>query len=230
MSMVRLPANLEAALHRPTHEAMPAQVILRDGSTVLIRRVTPADAPELAAGFAALSEESRRLRFLGTKPGLSQAELRYLTDVDGHRHEALCAIDPSTNQGVGVARFVRDGEDRSRAEVAVTVLDSWQRRGLGTALLEALSQRAREEGVSHFTALVAADNLSMRRLLGRLEAPVSQIRPVGSAAEYEIEIEAKGLGAVLQDALRAAAEGHWKLPPRLWTALRGLVPFHMPGR
>ncbi len=72
---------------------------LRDGSEVLISRLTPADAPLLADAFTRLSEESRRLRFLGPKPSLSSAELRYLTEVDGHRHEALSAIDPATGQG-----------------------------------------------------------------------------------------------------------------------------------
>lgn len=230
MSMVRLPANLQEALQRSDREVVTVPARLRDGSEVVIRRVTPDDAPELAAAFARLSAESRRLRFLTTKPSLTDAELRYLTHVDGHRHEALCAFDPATHEGVGVARFVRDEHDASRAEVAVTVVDTWQRRGLGTVLLDAISQRAREEGIIHFTALVAADNLSMKRLLDRLDAPVSRIRLAGSVAEYEIEIEPKGLGTRLEDALRAAAEGYWQLPPRLWTALRGLVPFHLPGR
>src|SRR5205085_4610386 len=66
---------------------------LRDGGEVLISRLTPADAPLLAEAFAQLSEESRRLRFLAPKPTLSAAELRYLTEVNGHRHEALSAID-----------------------------------------------------------------------------------------------------------------------------------------
>jgi hypothetical protein len=85
-------------------------VMLRDGTRVLLGRITPADAPRLADGFARLSEESRRLRFLTPKPRLSQSELRYLTEVNGDRHEALGAIDPVTGRGVAVARFVCDPE------------------------------------------------------------------------------------------------------------------------
>jgi GNAT superfamily N-acetyltransferase len=203
------------------------EVSLRDGSRVLIRRLRPADAPEVQAAFARLSEESRRLRFLTAKPSLSDSELRYLTDVDGSRHEAICAIDPASGQGVGIGRFVRDEPGSPRAEVAVTVVDAWQRRGLGTILLETLAERAREEGISEFTALVAADNRSMNMLLDQLGAPVHRLRRLGEALEYEIEVAPRGLGARLQDALRAAAQGHWTLPPGLWEALRSLVPVRL---
>ena len=209
--------------------AVRVNATLRDGSEVLVRRLTPPDAPGLEAGFARLSEESRRLRFLTTKPRLSASELHYLTDVDGHRHEALVAIDPETRHGVGIARFVQDEDDPRRAEVAVTVVDEWQHRGVGSLLLTVLSDRAREEGITTFTALVAADNKSMNNLLTRLSAPVTKIRPIGEAAEYEIELAPKGLGTWLHDALRAAAEGNWHLPPGLWDALRALVPVRLRG-
>lgn len=211
-------------------DSLPAEATLRDGTRVRLRRVTPADAPALADAFTRLSEESRRLRFLAPKPRLSPSELRYLTEVDGHNHEALTAIDPTTGDGVGIGRWVRDRDDPGRAEIAVTVADDWQGRGMGTLLLEHLTERAREEGVARFTALVAADNLSMQRLLSRLDVPVHQVRPLGEAAEYEIEVAPRGMGARLQDALRAAAEGHWRMPPRLWETLRSLVPLPLSRR
>jgi RimJ/RimL family protein N-acetyltransferase len=211
-------------------EAIRAEATLRDGSQVRLRRITPADAPVLEEAFGRLSEESRRLRFLTAKPHLTRAELDYLTQVDGHNHEALAAIDPATGDGVGIGRWVRDRQDPTRAEVAVTVADAWQGRGMGTALLDQLSERAREEGVTTFTALVAADNVSMQRLLKRLDAPVQKVKPVGEAAEYEIELGPRGLASRLQDALRAAAEGSWRVPPRLRDALGSLVPFRLPRR
>ena len=147
-------------------------VRLRDGSAVLIRPVRPEDAGLLEDGFARLSDRSRRLRFLGPKASLSAAELRYLTDVDHRDHEALGALDHARGGGVGIARYVRDREDPHAAEIAVTVIDGWQGRGLGTELLARLSERACQEGIGRFTAAVAADNAAMTGLLRNLGAEV----------------------------------------------------------
>src|SRR5438132_13388115 len=155
--MPRASATASSRNGCPVTPFRPEDVTLRDGSRVRIARITPQDAPLIAEGFQRLSAESRRLRFLTAKPTLSSSELKYLTEVDGHRHETLGAIDPATGQGVAVARFVRDEEDPSRAEVAVTVADDWQRRGLGTILLDRLADRARQEGIQRFTALMAGD-------------------------------------------------------------------------
>jgi RimJ/RimL family protein N-acetyltransferase len=151
-----------------TGRAAGGRVVLRDGSKVVIRQVRSADAPLLADGFARLSPQSRQLRFLRRKDALSAAELRYFTDVDHHDHEALGALDRAGGRGVGVARYVRDAGDPYAAEIAVTVVDDWQGRGLGTELLAQLSGRARAEGIRRFTALVSADNAAMIALLRRL--------------------------------------------------------------
>jgi GNAT superfamily N-acetyltransferase len=205
----------------------PESAVLDDGSRLLTARVTHRDAPTLAEGFRRLSEESRRLRFLSPKPTLSRSELQYLTEVDGHDHEALGAIDPLTGQGVGIARFVRDQEDPTSAEAAITVADEWQRRGVGRLLLERLSDRARAEGITHFSALVSGDNRGMQALIARLGYPahISQVRE--GTFLYEVELGSQGLASQLEQALRAAATGHFRLPPRLWDALRSLVPLRL---
>src|ERR1700758_3110348 len=101
------------------------------------------------------------MRFLTPKKELSPAELRYFTDVDHHDHEALGALDHADGRGVGVARYVRDTEDPQAAEIAVTIIDDWQGRGLGTELLAQLSDRARQEGICRFTATGAYGNAAM---------------------------------------------------------------------
>ncbi len=226
--LVRPHARGQSGRARPAGRAhVGATLTLKDGSRVVVRRLTPADAPQLADAFARLSAESRRLRFLTAKPSLSQSELRYLTEVDGHRHEALCAIDPDSGEGVAVARFVRDERDPSRAEVAITVADVWQRRGLGKLLLSRLADRARQEGIHRFTALLTTENRSMRILLAHLDSPAHLNRVAGEIAEYEIELAPRGLGAQLEEALRAAASGQLRVPPRVCDALRALVPLHL---
>ena len=200
---------------------------LPDGAELIIGRVTPADAPVLAEGFAQLSTESRRLRFLTAKPTLSARELRYLTEVDGHDHEALGAVDPVTHRGVAVARFVRDDGDRTRAEAAITVADDWQRRGVGKLLLERLADRARAEGITRFVALVSGENRGMQALVKHLGGPVHIAPLAGGTYEYEVELGSRGLAGQLEAALRGAAAGHLPMPPQLRELLRTLVPLNL---
>jgi RimJ/RimL family protein N-acetyltransferase len=170
---------------RPAMEGTPAT--LRDGSTVLIRQVRRTDAPLLADGFARLSARSRRMRFLSTKTTLSASELRYFTDVDHHDHEALGALSPADGRGVGIARYIRDPGDPEAAEIAVTIADDWQGRGLGTELLVRLSDRARQAGIGRFTATVSADNVAMPRLLWKMGAELTG-RSRGTV-DYEVALE-----------------------------------------
>jgi RimJ/RimL family protein N-acetyltransferase len=172
---------------RGTLRAVGQPAVLHDGSAVLIRQVSGDDAALLADGFARLSEQSRRMRFLLAKKVLTPAELRYLTEVDHHDHEALGALADGTNIGVGIARYIRDNRDPRSAEVAVTVVDDWQHRGLGTELLSRLSDRAREEGIGRFTALVATDNVPVAGLLRKMCATL--ISRDFDAAEYELILD-----------------------------------------
>jgi hypothetical protein len=68
-------------------------------------------------------------RFLAPHGRLTESELRYFTEVDHHDHEALVAIDPNTGHCTGVARYVRSTDDPAVAELAVAVVDGWQRQG-----------------------------------------------------------------------------------------------------
>src|SRR6476469_5677670 len=173
---------VHAAPPRPAMEGTPAT--LRDGSTVLIRQVRGTDAPLLADGFARLTARSRHLRFLGPKKMLSAAELRYLTQVDHHDHEAIGALSPAEGRGVGVARYIRDADDPRAAEIAVTIVDDWQGRGLGAELLARLSDRARQEGIRRFTALADAGNVAVAALLRNAGARI--VRRGRGTVDYEI--------------------------------------------
>lgn len=135
---------------------------------LVIRPISPEDGPALVDGFERLSDASRYRRFLSPHDHLSAAEVRYFTEVDHHDHEALVAVDPQTGAGVGVARYVRSKEDPQEAEIAIAVVDDWQRQGVGTRLASALADRAREEGISVFTGLVLAENELMLSLAGEL--------------------------------------------------------------
>jgi RimJ/RimL family protein N-acetyltransferase len=162
---------------------------LRDGSEVLIRQVHGGDAPLLADGFARLSARSRLMRFLTPKKELSATDLRYFTEIDHHDHEALGALDATDGRGVGVARYVRSAEDPRAAEIAVTVVDEWQGRGLGGVLVAQLAERARAEGIDRFTALVAADNVAMAGLARSIGAVI--VGRESATVFYEIGLVAE---------------------------------------
>jgi GNAT superfamily N-acetyltransferase len=179
-------------------------VALRDGSRVVVRPLRPDDRERLRAGFARLGPRSRYQRFLAPMAELTEADLTYLTDVDHHDHEALAAVDPATGEGVGVARFVRCADRPDAAEAAVTVIDDWQGRGLGTVLLDLLAERAREEGVVRFTALLLAENRDMLDVLEGVAAiRVVERRP--GTIEIEAELPSGGAGAHLLALLGQAA-------------------------
>ena len=182
-------------------------VTLRDGARVRLRPIAAEDKPLLAASFERLSEESRYRRFLTAKSRLSAPELAYLVDqVDHSDHEAITALDTDTGALLGIARYVRSAEDPETAEVAVTVADDWQRRGLGRALLDRLADRARREGVRRFSALVLGEN---RAALG-LFADLGELRRRTGAGDVELLIDLppeRGMGAQLARALRAAGGG-----------------------
>jgi hypothetical protein len=105
-----------------------------------------------------------------------------------------------------VARFVRDEARPDTAEAAVTVIDDWQGRGVGTALLDLLAERAREEGVVRFTALLLAENREMLELLDSI-GPVRVVDRQSGTVEIEAELAPLGAGPVLHGVLGASARG-----------------------
>ena len=111
-----------------------------------IRELTGDDGAAVDAVFAGLSTHSRLLRYHSPLSRLTTPARAALLDVDGRDRLGLVAELPSpTGWGaVGMARLVRTGPDE--AEIAVEVVDSWQRRGVGLRLLTELGARARRSG------------------------------------------------------------------------------------
>jgi GNAT superfamily N-acetyltransferase len=151
-------------------------VSLSGGDRVLVRHLLASDRQELAERYLELSPEARRLRFFNAPDHLSTRLLDYLLDVDGVDRCALAAfaIDDDGAPGVGIARYARSHDDPSCAEAAVTVLDAYQSRGIGTELMYRLAEQARRNGISTFTASVMWEN---HDLLDSLRALGAEIQP-----------------------------------------------------
>lgn len=153
-------------------------IILGDGQELSVRPITPASKPVIAAAMTRLSPESIRRRFFAPRRELSEAELQRLTALDGWNQYALGACirgQDGTLEGVGVARFARTPEDSYAAELAITVVDAFQGRGVGKALFARLVNAAAARGIRTLHAIVLPDNAAIIGLLQR-HAPWSRWR------------------------------------------------------
>ncbi len=185
---------------------LPTSVVLRDGSEVVLRCLVPADREPLATAYEVLSEESRRRRFFSPPKHLSPGLLDYLTDLDHDERFAVVAFEPTSPKvGLGLARWVRDRTDPTRAEPAVAVIDSWHHRGLGTALLTALVDAAGSKGITTFVADVLWENEAILDPLRALGARVSAAEPGVASIEFDLP-ERVGDTALHHLLARAAAE------------------------
>ena len=141
---------------------------LSDGRMLYLRAIQPKDRHSLREElFLKLSPESLRNRFMALKQELSPVELKYFTDVDFLHHVALVAeIDCDSHRRlVGVGRFVRADRESNHAEIALTVIDAFQGKGIGGLLLQQLIGCARELGVKRLDGSMFAQNMRMANLL-----------------------------------------------------------------
>jgi RimJ/RimL family protein N-acetyltransferase len=173
--------GLERHVPRETGAALRGErVTLPDGARIVIRPIEPEDVHELAAGFERLGALSRFRLFRERVHRLTRQQLLELTQVDHDSHEALVAFDAATGEGVAIARYERVPGDSTRAEVWCAVLDSWQRRGVGSALAERLAARARAAGIERCTALIVVGDEPARHLLLRVAEEVGEQRDGGT--------------------------------------------------
>ena len=162
-SSVLPPGPLTAAEAR----ALAFEIRLRDGRRVLVRPVIPEDARRLQEGLTRMSWQSRLFRFHRRLSRLSREQLHYLAAVDQRTHVAWGALslEEPGMPGVGVARYGVEQDDARTARAVITVIDDYQRVGLGMALLEMLRVTAHENGVTRLIGHILPENMAGRRLV-----------------------------------------------------------------
>jgi len=150
--------------------------VTHTGHTVNLRLVKKSDAAMLVDMYYRLSPETKRLRFHLYTAKLPEErvwdEAKALSNLDPERQMAIVGTiteDDGQEHAVGVARFARANNTDVEAEVAIVVRDDFQRRGLGKYLLLRLADRARELGITHFSAWVLADNVRLMKLIKGME-------------------------------------------------------------
>ena len=190
-----------------TGASQPQLVTLRSSDVVRIRQIRPEDAPALILAYEKLGEQSRYRRFFTVMPELPDATLKAAVEVDHVDHEALVALPLLSAEIVGEGRFIRLPDQPGTAEVGVTVIDAWQGRGLGSALLARLSERAFEAGIEYFTAEVLAENRAMLALLPSLGQVETESRGPVVATRVELAEPPRPAAPDFLGLLTAAARG-----------------------
>jgi GNAT superfamily N-acetyltransferase len=195
---------------------MAEQALLRDGTPAWVLPLLPGDRDRLVEAFEQLSPESRRQRFLSPVSHLSESMLQHLVDeVDGRDHVALvlaAETEPGVFEPVGIGRMVRYGDLPQAADLAVTVRDEWQGRGVATALLPVLVSQ-RPAGVTHVLTEVASDNPASLAMLRRLGP--TRVHDTGLGV-YDVEVDLTGRGEPLAGTgedgtrLHPALTGSWR--------------------
>jgi len=154
--------------------------------SLTVREITIDDIERLRRMFNRLSPDSVYRRFFSPIHEPSRTALLWLTSVDHDTREALVALDG--DEIVAVARY--DGRaDRNTAEIAVTVEDDWQHRGVGQRLTKRLAKRAIDHGIESFELVVQPDNRAALGLLRKL-SPDASVRFDGGEYAASVPLDA----------------------------------------
>jgi len=140
---------------------------LPDGLVVWVSPLTLDDRHVVEEGFDELSQESKFSRFGLGLGHLTASELDYLTDVDQRDHVAW-GVSSVESEGMGVGRYIITGGSPC-AEIALTVMDEWQGKGVGTLLLRVLGAIAKADGVDEFCFRFVPGNEQVRKMLQGIE-------------------------------------------------------------
>jgi acetyltransferase len=169
--------------------AVPASVTLRDGTVLRFAPLRATDTAMWVEAFEHLSEQSRHNRFLVTVDHPSERMIDQLVrQVDGYRHVAL--VGRIDDRPVVIARYVRLPGDGRTAELAITVADEWQGRGVGSAAAAVLGRHALDHGVTRLTGSILRSNTAILHLMAGMGA-------------LRIDDESSGLLEVSVDLLHA---------------------------
>jgi acetyltransferase len=149
----------------PYPKSLERELLLRDGTRLLVRPIRPEDAEAERRFVARLSPQTLYMRLHAPARELSVEQLMRFTQIDYDREMALVAVDGQSDGEIrAIVRYTRlaDGEN---AEFAVTVEDSWQGRGLGSAMMQAIEQCAHDRNLAGMFGYVLSENEAMYRLM-----------------------------------------------------------------
>jgi RimJ/RimL family protein N-acetyltransferase len=156
---------------QPLPQRWHERLVLADGRELLLRPIVPADAEPLRVGFALLTPEEVRLRFLHPLKELGPDLLHRLTHLDPKRDFALVAAEPLPAGEALVGAVGRASIDESgrSAEFALLVSRILGGQGLGVLLMKQLIRWARLKKLDTLYGDVLDENhamLALAQMLG----------------------------------------------------------------
>lgn len=154
-----------------------------NGSFYQIGAVLPSYKRDLAEGFQSLSLNSIRNRFHGIKKEFSEQELNYLTHLDGINHYAL-GLRNAAHEGIAVARMIRNNSMATEAEVAITIIDRYQKKGFGSFLFKCIAYVAYERGVQTLIINLLDHNEGMMKVTGKIGRISRRVRYLDNLTLY----------------------------------------------
>jgi RimJ/RimL family protein N-acetyltransferase len=182
-------AEIEGRLATVGSPDMHAKYVLKDGTRIDFRPTHPTDEPRMKDLFYDLSQQTVYYRFMRAMKSLPEKTLLNMVFVD-HRHDvAIVGTVPeaSGEEIIAVGRYYLDPKT-NRAEVAFTVRDGWQNRGIGAFLLKMLTTIARRNGIGGFTAEVLRENKAMQAVFNNSGLKVES-RVEGNVFHFDLDFE-----------------------------------------
>jgi hypothetical protein len=168
--------------------------VLKNGCEILVREIEYEDRRHFLNGIRSLSKESLYHRFNSTTFSMTKKYLDYFTDIDSENHCAAGAIDLSKpdEPGIAVGRFIRLKKEPEIAELAITVLDEYQKLGIGTILFLELCRIGQSKNVQNFTFTIHAQRRDLVQYMlqhgamfkNRSGSQIELSFPLSSAADY----------------------------------------------
>jgi RimJ/RimL family protein N-acetyltransferase len=147
----------------------PREITLRDGRAVRVRAIVPDDEEEVLQAFDHLGADARYMRFMASVREANVPRVRALLASFPDKGIAIAATVPAPDgiDIVGTASFVLAGE-AGACEFAISIVDEWAGMGLGSRLMEAIIDAARQRGLERMHGYVLASNQPMLRLAKRM--------------------------------------------------------------
>lgn len=190
------------------------RITTRDGTPLLLRRLTPQDEPALRAAIESFSKRTRYLRFFSGAQSVPDHIIHKLADVDGVGHLAWAAIDERApgQPVIGAVHAIRNDPEAATAEFAIGLVDDWHAKGISRLLIALLAHEALEAGITELTAEVLWDNRPGRLLMKAIGATSRASDPqcVGFAMQLEdtlATLRSSDLGPSMDAVLHALDAG-----------------------